>query len=820
LQLTADALPSLAAGAPYAVDNDAWTWLLADYHNVAASTLVPFFLSPASGGGEPQPDAVVVNNLFSGNASGAPFNVSALRSGGPVRVRLVCATTLSMYTLSVDGLNLTLVELDGVAVQPISMQSFTCNVAQRASFVLDWSTLRPDVAASPSLWVRVNIMPEMYTDYVWNSSTNMSDMVVFYDPVNLTWTGLVSFAGEGGGLPTYDSAPYTADGMRLMEINYLDAAPLAPSPAPAVTHVINITVEFFNDQYGVNRGYINNATFHGYGLPEMTVPFLYNVMSPSGGPLPPQPGGSVITGDANTPFVIPYGAVVEVTVMNNDGGEHPFHLHGHNFWVVRTSAGEATEAQAASGAYVLRDVVSIPGTGLTQGYAVIRFVADNPGVWLFHCHIDWHMRAGLLARFVEAPEQLRALVASGDISLPASHIDACLHAAASMDASGQSLAALLSLNLTANSAALPVGLHAMPVSFDSSVSPLGVAVNRATGVVYTTDGITGVVTATSPLGTSLVLVEYTSILSGIALSPDGALLYGADTANAVVVALDTRTGETVNQFSGFSKPLALTTDDYGNVYIADPGNATVLVLTIIPVGSNADPAPAADTASSDFNPFTLMDMGSLDNLPFAISPVAVAVSTRQALLFFASGGTIYVDSGAKVLPLLTGLVNVSCMAMDINQRMLYATDSATGLLWYVDTQKPSVRGTLALSGGVPLIGGAASLLRAPRGLAVGPAGDIYVAHAGGVAVYGHLPPPSPPRPPRPPPPSPSPPRPPRPLPPSPGPPKPPPPSPRPPKPPPPRPPPPTAKPPPVPKPSPPPPKPPRPSPPPPSHRGL
>ena len=62
-----------------------------------------------------------------------------------------------------------------------------------------------------------------------------------------------------------------------------------------------------------------------------------------------------------------------VVVMNNDGGEHPFHLHGPNFWVVRTSAGEATEAQAASGAYVLRDVVSIPGTGLTQGYAVADF---------------------------------------------------------------------------------------------------------------------------------------------------------------------------------------------------------------------------------------------------------------------------------------------------------------------------------------------------------------------------------------------------------------------------------------------------------------
>jgi FtsP/CotA-like multicopper oxidase with cupredoxin domain len=28
------------------------------------------------------------------------------------------------------------------------------------------------------------------------------------------------------------------------------------------------------------------------------------------------------------------------------------------------------------------------------GYTVIRFVANNPGVWFFHCHMDWHNIAG------------------------------------------------------------------------------------------------------------------------------------------------------------------------------------------------------------------------------------------------------------------------------------------------------------------------------------------------------------------------------------------------------------------------------------------
>lgn len=39
----------------------------------------------------------------------------------------------------------------------------------------------------------------------------------------------------------------------------------------------------------------------------------------------------------------------------------------------------------------LRDTTQIP----SRGYAVLRFRADNPGVWLFHCHITWHLASGM-----------------------------------------------------------------------------------------------------------------------------------------------------------------------------------------------------------------------------------------------------------------------------------------------------------------------------------------------------------------------------------------------------------------------------------------
>lgn len=39
----------------------------------------------------------------------------------------------------------------------------------------------------------------------------------------------------------------------------------------------------------------------------------------------------------------------------------------------------------------IKDTVTVPD----GGYTIIRFVANNPGFWLFHCHIDFHAEVGM-----------------------------------------------------------------------------------------------------------------------------------------------------------------------------------------------------------------------------------------------------------------------------------------------------------------------------------------------------------------------------------------------------------------------------------------
>lgn len=55
-----------------------------------------------------------------------------------------------------------------------------------------------------------------------------------------------------------------------------------------------------------------------------------------------------------------------------------------------------------------------------KGNIVLRFRADNPGIWLFHCHVEWHVASGLVATMIEAPLALQE-----SLTLPQAHIDAC-----------------------------------------------------------------------------------------------------------------------------------------------------------------------------------------------------------------------------------------------------------------------------------------------------------------------------------------------------------------------------------------------------------
>ncbi|KMT18357.1 hypothetical protein BVRB_2g025130 [Beta vulgaris subsp. vulgaris] len=102
-------------------------------------------------------------------------------------------------------------------------------------------------------------------------------------------------------------------------------------------------------------------------------------------------------------MVLPFNTSVELVMQDTSilGVEtHPLHLHGYNFFVVGQGFGNF-DAKKDPAKYNLVDPVERNTVGVpVGGWVAIRFLADNPGVWFMHCHLEVHTSWGLKMAWV------------------------------------------------------------------------------------------------------------------------------------------------------------------------------------------------------------------------------------------------------------------------------------------------------------------------------------------------------------------------------------------------------------------------------------
>jgi iron transport multicopper oxidase len=157
---------------------------------------------------------------------------------------------------------------------------------------------------------------------------------------------------------------------------------------------------------------INNGSYNSYKVP--TVPTLFAIAN----------GTSVSNLPVNSNAIsVSSGKLIEIKIINGDPGEHPFHMHGRAFWIVgRGNTANANDATPIKTINPLRrDTFTVPPCNVNAndecidvGYTTIRFIADNPGVWLLHCHIEWHIQSGLTMTIVESADKLKNKVIASD----------------------------------------------------------------------------------------------------------------------------------------------------------------------------------------------------------------------------------------------------------------------------------------------------------------------------------------------------------------------------------------------------------------------
>jgi FtsP/CotA-like multicopper oxidase with cupredoxin domain len=91
-------------------------------------------------------------------------------------------------------------------------------------------------------------------------------------------------------------------------------------------------------------------------------------------------------------FVVSEGDIVQMTITNDSGEAHPMHLHGHHAVVL------SRDGIPATGSPWWTDSVDVD-----NGHSyVVAFRADNPGIWVDHCHNLAHASEGLLVHLMYA----------------------------------------------------------------------------------------------------------------------------------------------------------------------------------------------------------------------------------------------------------------------------------------------------------------------------------------------------------------------------------------------------------------------------------
>ncbi|KAG5106459.1 hypothetical protein JHK82_043429 [Glycine max] len=109
------------------------------------------------------------------------------------------------------------------------------------------------------------------------------------------------------------------------------------------------------------------------------------------------PNNTMVTNDTKL-VVLKFNTSVEVVLQDTSilGAEsHPLHLHGYDFFIVGQGFGNYDPNNDPAKFNLIdpveRNTVGVPA----GGWIAFRFLADNPGVWFMHCHLDLHTSWGL-----------------------------------------------------------------------------------------------------------------------------------------------------------------------------------------------------------------------------------------------------------------------------------------------------------------------------------------------------------------------------------------------------------------------------------------
>ena len=306
--------------------------------------------------------------------------------GERVRLRIINGSAMSFFNIRIPGVRMSVVQADGKNVRPIEVDEFQIGTAETYDIVVE------PTAEAHTVVAEAMDRSGMAVATLTSRAGARAPVPSLRDPVLLTMTdmGHGGMDHSGGDHSNMGHAPSTG-GMDHGSMKMRDTSSLPPNVAvgPGIDMVSANPADRMGDP--------------GLGLDKVGHKVLtyrdLTALEANDDPRKPSRHMQIhLTGNmerymwsfdgrkfnavADQPIRFAYNERVRVKLVNDTMMAHPIHLHGHFFELVN-GADRMHQPQKHT-------VIVQPG-----GSATFDLTADEPGDWAFHCHLLYHMHAGM-----------------------------------------------------------------------------------------------------------------------------------------------------------------------------------------------------------------------------------------------------------------------------------------------------------------------------------------------------------------------------------------------------------------------------------------
>jgi CopA family copper-resistance protein len=322
------------------------------------------------------------------NGHGPADNWTGLfRPGERLRLRIINASSMTTFNVRIPGLTLTIVQADGQNVRPVPVDEFQIGVAETYDVIVQpaedraytlvgesvdrssmaRATLAPRagmVAAVPALRKRpLATMKDMGMGGMDMGASAGDHAAMGQDMANMDMANMDMKMRDFSNAPQIDRNP----GVQTVAMHPVDRTGEPGQGLGDVGHRVLV----YRDLVALDRN--PDVRAPGRALDIHLTGNMERFMWSFDG---------IKMSDATAPFPFIEGERVRVTLINDTMMAHPIHLHGHFFELVTGHGDHAPRKHT---------VIVQPG-----GKVSWDLTADAVGDWAFHCHLLYHMMAGMM----------------------------------------------------------------------------------------------------------------------------------------------------------------------------------------------------------------------------------------------------------------------------------------------------------------------------------------------------------------------------------------------------------------------------------------